>query len=123
MEAFMKTILVIDDEKPTLSMFRLLLKAMDYEVLLAGSGEEGIALFEQNKPDVVITDIKMPGMDGFEVIKAIREMDAGVPFIIITGHGDVSQTEEAALSDTVGFINKPLQRDALEEALEKAFAS
>ncbi|ACL03976.1 Response regulator receiver-like protein [Desulfatibacillum aliphaticivorans] len=42
---------------------------------------------------------------------------------IITGHGDVSQTEEAALSDTVGFINKPLQREALEEALEKAFAS
>ncbi|WP_051327377.1 response regulator [Desulfatibacillum aliphaticivorans] len=119
----MKTILVIDDEKPTLTMFRLLLKAMDYEVLLAESGEEGIALFEQNKPDVVITVIKMPGMDGFEVIKTIREMDAGVPFIIITGHGDVSQTEEAALSDTVGFINKPLQREALEEALEKAFAS
>ncbi|MBI9077716.1 MAG: response regulator [Desulfatibacillum sp.] len=119
----MKTILVIDDEKPTLSMFRLLLKALGYEVLIASTGHEGISLFDRYRPDVVITDIKMPGMDGFEVIKAVKALSSRTPVIIVTGHGDLSQAEKASHMDTVGFLNKPLQRESLEEALIKAFAS
>lgn len=118
----MKTVLVIDDEKPTLSMFRLLLKALGYDVLVASSGQEGISLFDRHRPDVVITDIKMPGMDGFEVIDAVKALSSQTPVIVVTGHGDLSHAEKASRVHTVGFINKPLERQALEEALANAFA-
>ena len=65
----MRKILVIDDEKPTLSMFRLLLGAYGYEVLIAENGRAGIEIFKREHPALVFTDIKMPGLDGLEVLK------------------------------------------------------
>lgn len=85
----MRKILVIDDEKPTLSMFRLFLGAYGYTVLTAENGKEGLELFMKEKPPIVLTDIKMPGMDGFEVLKRIKAADATVEVIMITGHGDM----------------------------------
>ena len=57
-------VLVIDDDKPTLNMFELFLNVYGHEVMLAGNGTEGIKMFEAEKPAIVFTDIKMPGMDG-----------------------------------------------------------
>ncbi|MBU1695750.1 MAG: response regulator, partial [Proteobacteria bacterium] len=67
-----RKVLVIDDDKPTLSMFELFLNAYGYSVLLAENGAEGIKLFETEKPAIVFTDIKMPGMDGFAVLDRIK---------------------------------------------------
>jgi anti-anti-sigma factor len=116
----MDKILVIDDEKPTLTMFRLLLSAHGYHVLTAENGTEGLAVFEREKPPVVVTDIKMPGMDGIEVLKRIKRIDAKTEVIVITGHGDMDLAIQALNLDAADFINKPIQRHALENALRRA---
>jgi hypothetical protein len=67
-----RKVLIIDDEKPTLAMFELFLEAYGFEVLTAEKGEEGIEVFEAENPSIVFTDIKMPGIDGFEVLKRIK---------------------------------------------------
>jgi DNA-binding NtrC family response regulator len=85
----MHKILVVDDEKSTLGMFHLFLSAYGYTVLTAENGTEGLQLFEKEKPPIVITDIKMPGVDGIELLRRIKEMDEMTEVIMITGHGDM----------------------------------
>ncbi len=113
-------ILVIDDEKPTLSMFRLFLAAYGYEVHTAGSGEEGLEIFNLIHPRIVFTDIRMPGIDGLEVLRRIRETDSDCQVIIITGHGDMDRALDALDMDASDFINKPVERQALNSALDRA---
>ena len=117
---FMLTILVIDDEKPTLSMFRLFLTAYGYRVLTAEDGESGLAIFKRELPEIVFTDLKMPGMDGLEVLKKIRGTGLPAQVVIITGHGDVDRAMEALDLDASDFINKPLEKEALDSALHRA---
>lgn len=113
-------ILVIDDEKPTLSMFRLFLAAYGYEVHTAVSGEEGMDIFAAVRPQIVFTDIRMPGMDGLEVLRRIREEDPACQVIVITGHGDMDRALDALDMDASDFINKPVERQALNAALVRA---
>jgi len=113
-------ILVIDDEKPTLSMFRLFLTAYGYEVHTALSGEEGMAVFSRVHPEIVFTDIRMPGMDGLEVLRRVRNADPSCQIIIITGHGDIDRALDALDLDASDFINKPVERQALNSALVRA---
>ncbi|OGR22013.1 MAG: anti-anti-sigma factor [Desulfobacula sp. RIFOXYA12_FULL_46_16] len=113
-------ILVIDDEKPTLSMFRLFLTAYGYEVVTAEDGEKGLALFHEIRPGIVFTDLKMPGLDGLEVLRRIRASDIPSEVIIITGHGDMENAVEALDLDASDFINKPVERHALSSALARA---
>jgi len=116
----MEKILVIDDEKPTLSMFGLFLGAYGYEVFIAENGPEGIELFKKEKPPIVLTDIKMPGMDGLAVLKEIKKIDPKTEVIVITGHGDMELAKQALDLDAAGFINKPIKKEALDKALNKA---
>ncbi len=113
-------ILVIDDEKPTLSMFRLFLTAYGYEVHTAENGEQGLALCESVGPDIVFTDIRMPGMDGLAVLARIKETHPACQVIVITGHGDMDRALEAMDLDASDFINKPVERQALNAALMRA---
>jgi len=113
-------ILVIDDEKPTLSMFRLFLTAYGYEVYTAEDGEKGLALFDEIRPGIVFTDIRMPGLDGLEVLRRIRKTGIPSEVIIITGHGDMEKAVEALDRDASDFINKPVERHALSSALARA---
>ena len=113
-------ILVIDDEKPTLSMFKLFLTAYGYDVLTAENGEQGLALFKENLPEIVFTDIRMPGIDGLEVLGQIRKINPISQVIIITGHGDMEKALEALDLDASDFINKPVERNALNSALIRA---
>jgi anti-anti-sigma factor len=112
-------ILVIDDEKPTLSMFKLFLDAYGYDVYVAENGEQGLDLFNEISPDIVFTDIKMPGIDGLEVLRQIRTKDRDTQVIIITGHGDMEKAIEALDLDASDFINKPVERQALNSALSR----
>jgi len=115
-----KKILVIDDEKATLSMFRLFLDAYGYAVYTAENGAEGLEIFRREKPAIVLTDIKMPGIDGLSVLQQIREIDPNTAVIVITGHGDAALAEQAVALDAVAFISKPIKKEALDAALEKA---
>ncbi len=116
----MRKILVIDDEKPTLSMFQMFLKVYGFTVYTAENGEQGLKIFQKENPSIVITDIKMPGMDGLEVLKKIKEISPATEVIIITGHGDVDLTIEAMNLSATDFINKPIQKKALDAALKRA---
>jgi anti-anti-sigma factor len=116
----MHKILVVDDEKSTLGMFHLFLSAYGYTVLTAENGTEGLQLFEKEKPPIVITDIKMPGVDGIELLRRIKEMDEMTEVIMITGHGDMELAVKALDLNATDFINKPIQRPALDAALKRA---
>jgi YesN/AraC family two-component response regulator len=115
-------ILIIDDEKATLSMFRLFLDAYGYSVYTAENGAEGLEIFRKEKPAIVLTDIKMPGIDGLAVLQQIKEVAPQTAVIVITGHGDTALAEQAAALDAVDFIHKPIKKEALDAALEKARA-
>lgn len=115
-----KKVLVIDDEQPTLNMFRLLLAAYGYETLTAVNGAEGVAAFESQRPGIVLTDVKMPVMDGIEVLRRIKDIDPHAEVIVITGHGDMDLAIRALNLDATDFINKPVQRQALNQALRRA---
>jgi YesN/AraC family two-component response regulator len=116
----MQKVLIIDDEKPTLAMFQLYLEAYGFEVLTAENGEEGIQAFEKEKPDIVFTDIKMPGMDGFEVLRRIKVLVPEAVVIVTTGHGDKDLEKKALDLNATDFINKPIQKEALDAALARA---
>ena len=116
----MRKVLIIDDEKPTLAMFRLFLEAYGFEVLTAENGEEGIRAFETEKPGIVFTDIKMPGMDGFEVLKRIKILSPDAVVIVVTGHGDKELAGKALDLKATDFIHKPVQKEALDAALTRA---
>jgi len=113
-------ILVIDDEKPTLTMFQLFLQAYGYEVLLAENGQQGLEMFAAQAPSIVFTDIKMPGMDGFEVLDRIKGQAPETEVIVITGHGDMDLAVKALNHEATDFINKPIHRSALDAALHRA---
>jgi anti-anti-sigma factor len=113
-------ILVIDDEKATLKMFRLFLDVYGFDILTAESGEEGLEVFDREKPDIVLTDIKMPGMDGIEVLQQIKKRSPATEVIVITGHGDMDLAIQALNLDAADFINKPIQRQSLEQGLARA---
>ena len=116
----MGKILVIDDEKATLSMFRLFLDAYGYSVYTAENATEGLAIFRKEKPEIVLTDIKMPGIDGLAVLQQIKELAPQTAVIVITGHGDTALEEQAVALDAVDFIHKPIKKEALDAALKKA---
>jgi anti-anti-sigma factor len=116
----MEKILVIDDEKPTLTMFRFTLNAYGYSVLTAENGKEGIEVFQRERPFLVLTDVKMPGMDGIEVLRQIKKIEPKAEVIVITGHGDMELAIKALNLDATDFLNKPIQRQALEKAIRRA---
>lgn len=118
----MRTILVIDDEQPTLKMFELYLGAYGYRVLVAASGEEGLAAFDAEIPPIVLTDIKMPGMDGLQVLQALKARRPATEVIVITGHGDTDLALAALALRATDFIDKPIRRETLEAALARAGA-
>jgi anti-anti-sigma factor len=113
-------VLVIDDDKPTLNMFELFLDVYGHEVMLAGNGTEGIKMFEAQKPAIVFTDIKMPGMDGLAVLDHIKALAPETEVIIMTGHGDMDLAVEALNHDATDFIKKPISRSALDAALHRS---
>jgi anti-anti-sigma factor len=115
-----KSVLVIDDEVATLTMFKLFLSAYGYTALVAEDGKTGLEIVAREKPGIVFTDLKMPEMDGFEVLKRIKAMAPETEVIVITGHGDMDLVVQALNLDATDFINKPISRKALDAAIRRA---
>ena len=104
----MAKILVIDDERNIRSTLQEILEYEKYEVDLAASGAEGLELFEAGKYDIVLCDIKMPEMDGIEVLEKISETGADTQVIMISGHGNIDTAVSAIKKGAYDFIEKPL---------------
>jgi len=115
----MTQILIIDDEKPTLQMLKLYLEVCGHEVLTAENESKGIAVFTTHLPPIVLTDIKMPGKDGFAVLRQIKSLAPETRVIVITGHGDRDLARQAFDLDACAFFNKPLDTEALEKEIKK----
>ena len=115
----MTKILIIDDEKPTLQMLTLYLEVCGHEVLTADNEPKGMAVFERHHPPIVLTDIKMPGKDGFAVLRQIKSMAPDTQVIVITGHGDRDLARQAFDLDACAFFNKPLDTEALEKEIKR----
>ncbi len=116
----MPKILLIDDEETNVRVLAISLRSDGHEVVTAFSGEEGLEVFERESPDIVVTDIKMPGMDGIEVLKNIKKRNPEVEVVIITGHGDIDNAIEALKHGASDFINKPVRDEAISLALKRA---
>jgi signal transduction histidine kinase len=116
----MTSLLVIDDERPILEMLEMSLASEGYNVMTAESGKEGLKIFEEQGPKLVLTDIKMPGMDGIEVLKKIKALDDEAEVIVITGHGDMNSAISALQHGASDFITKPIRDEVLMLSLERA---
>ena len=104
----MTKILVIDDERSIRNSMKDILQYEGYEVVLAENGMEGLVSVKSEKPDVVFCDIKMPKMEGIEVLERIKEFSADTPVIMISGHGTIDTAIEAIQKGAYDFIEKPL---------------
>ncbi|NOX35778.1 MAG: response regulator [Deltaproteobacteria bacterium] len=113
-------ILIVDDEEIIVRLLSMSLRSDGYETVTAYSGEQGLEVFKAKSPDIVVTDIKMPGMDGLELLKKIKELDPEKEVIIVTGHGDIDSTITALQYGASDFINKPVRDEALAIALKRA---
>ena len=117
----MKKVLIVDDERPILEMLDLSLSSEGYEVLTAESGEKALEIFEKQHPKLVLTDIKMPGIDGIEVLQRIKKIDDQVEVIVITGHGDMNTAVAALKYGASDFVTKPLRDEVLMVSIERAW--
>jgi len=113
-------ILVIDDEKSLRDGAERILTRMNHEVFLASRGEAGLAVLEGTNIGIILLDMKMPGMDGMEVLKRVMEMDRGILVIVITGYATVETAIEAMKLGAYDFIPKPYKPDQLRLIINRA---
>lgn len=102
-----QTILVIDDEKAIRNTLKDILSFEGFTVEEAGDGAEGLALIEKNNYDCILCDIKMPKMDGIEVLDKVKELKPDIPFVMISGHGNIETAVDAVKKGAFDFISKP----------------
>ncbi len=115
-----KKILLVDDEEGIRKVLGISLADMGYDVITAESGEEALSLFEKITPPIVLTDIKMPGMDGVTLLRTIKELNPDTEVIMITGHGDMDLAIKSLKYEATDFVTKPINDDVLEIALKRA---
>jgi PAS domain S-box-containing protein len=113
-------ILLIDDEEGIRKVLKIILTQVGYSVVCASNGREGLDLFDREQPAVVITDIKMPGLDGIEVLEAVKKRRQDAEVIVITGHGEMDLAIQALKLQASDFIHKPISNDVMLVAIERA---
>ena len=106
-------VLVVDDEEAVRSSLRMIFEYEGYEVLLAANGPAGLKMAEQEGPDLVFLDIKMPQMDGLEVLKRLKADEPSPPVVILSGHGTVKTAVEAVKLGAFDFIEKPPESERI----------
>jgi signal transduction histidine kinase len=115
-----RNILLVDDEEGIRKVLGISLADRGYAVTTAANGRKALQLFKGIKPSIVLTDIKMPGMDGIELLQKIKELDPDTEVIMITGHGDLELAIQSLKFDATDFITKPINDDVLDIALKRA---
>lgn len=120
----MKKVLVIEDNPDNLRLITYALKRAGYEVISAGSGEEGIEIALRERPFFIIMDVNLPGIDGLETTKRIREseIDGNIPIIAITSYAMLGDREAAIEAGCNGYIEKPIDPLTIVEKIEEIIA-
>jgi len=113
-------ILLVDDEEGIRKVLSISLADKGYHVSAAKDGLEALNIFRETGPTIVLTDIKMPGMDGIQLLKEIKKESPRTQVIMITGHGDMKLAIQSLKFDATDFVTKPIDDDVLEIALKRA---
>jgi DNA-binding response OmpR family regulator len=115
----MRKILVVDDEIDICDFVKNFFEERGYQVLTALSGEDAIVIAKTEKPELVLLDIKMKGMDGIAALKHLREINRGQKVIMVTALEDQDKMDEASRLGACDYVTKPLMLDYLENAVER----
>jgi len=115
------TILVVDDEESMRNLLNSILVKDGYRVLLAECGEEALDMLKRESIDLVMSDLKMPGMDGFELLKRIKTDYPGIGVVMVTAFGDTYTIKDAILLGADEYVTKPFKRFEISLVIEKAY--
>ena len=118
----METIVIVDDEKHYPLILKEVLAEEGYSSYPTSSGMEALDIIRQEKIDLVLTDVKMPGMDGVDLLSKIKEINPDMPVIVMTAHGSVEKAVEAMQKGAYTFIQKPFENEALLSHIAKALS-
>src|SRR5438552_2565840 len=113
-------VLVVDDEASARSGLEKLLRQEGFSVHVAADGPSALAIAGEHPPDVVVTDLKMPGMDGVELLTKLREQDRDLPVVVVTAFGEVASAVHAMRAGADDYLTKPVDFDALTLSIERA---
>jgi two-component system, response regulator, stage 0 sporulation protein F len=116
-----KSVLVVDDEEVIREYFQKVLSG--YRVTTAASGEEALALLRHDRPDLVLLDIRLPGIDGIQTLKKIKEFDKSITVIMLSAFGDRNTSRQAARFGAYAFLSKPFDLTETKTILEAASAN
>lgn len=113
-----RTVLIVDDEQVIRDFFASTLT--EYKVLTAANGEEGLSVIKKEKPDLVLLDIRMPGIDGIETLKQIKQISKDTAVIMLSAHGTLETNLEAARLGAYGSIAKPFDLSDMKSVIKSA---
>ncbi len=114
------TVLIVDDERTLARAIKAFLTESGYEAEAAGDAEQALRLLETMRPDVVFSDVRLPGMDGIELLRRIREFDPAIPVIIMTAHGTIEGAVEAVKLGAFDYLKKPVDLEELRLLADRA---
>jgi CheY-like chemotaxis protein len=117
----MKKILVVEDNEINMYLCCRIIKSSGYEAIEARTGEKGVALALKEKPDLIIMDIQLPGIDGLETTKRIRESEADgeIPIIALTSYAMAGDRKKALKAGCTGYIEKPINPETFMDEIKK----
>ena len=117
----MKKILIVEDNEQNLYLMQFMLEKNGYEVVIARNGEEGLVLALQERPDLILMDIQLPGIDGLEVTRRIRvsEADGSIPIVAVTSFAMTGDRENALNAGCNGYIEKPINPETFLNEIKK----
>ena len=116
-------VLVVDDEPSVVDVFREFLAAQGYELTVAASGEQAVKLIPTLRPDIILTDINLPGLSGLEVMRFAKSVDAEVAVIVVTGYASASSAIDALRQGAYDYVTKPFDLDDVHQIVERAIAN
>jgi DNA-binding NtrC family response regulator len=106
-------VLLVDDEIEFASALSERLQLRNFDVKIAVNAREALAALHSNNPDVAVLDLRMPGMDGIEILKTFKKIDPSIEVIMLTGHGDKESVEQGMESGAFEYVMKPIDIDEL----------
>ena len=115
----MKTILLVDDEEHFRDRLARALTRREYEVLQAANYEDGIKIIKNQKPEMAVVDLRMPGPSGLELVKSAMEIDPDLKIVVLTGYGSIATATEAIRLGAINYLPKPADTDEILAAFSK----